>query len=39
MHENQLADLLKHRFLDPTLSISESVGLREDQRICISNKF
>lgn len=39
IYQNSLGGLLKHRLLDPTSRISDSVGLGRVWRICISNKF
>ena len=39
MYRNHLEDLLKHRFPDPILRVSDSVHLKQDSIICISNKL
>lgn len=39
MYWNHVEGSLKYRFLGPTSRISDSVGLGQKLRICISNKF
>lgn len=39
LHQNGLKAGLKHRLPGPTPRVSDSVGLGESLRTCISNKF
>lgn len=39
LHQNHMEGLLKHRLMDPTPRVCDSVGLMWDLRIFISNYF
>lgn len=38
MHQNHLEDLLEHGLPGPTFKVSDSIGLGQKLRICISNE-